>query len=159
MTHLRISGSMGQVVDFEDGFPVVQFARGRWKGSGGECLSSKKQGFPWAQALHVAPGFAGYRRQIQHHLFEGELGHLGKLLGQKGDRHLALLCLSFAICRFWTCLFRSNQVLKTPAAIEGCLGHDYPQDTRLQEMFLTAVAPTIQHWITLEDSQLRISKG
>ena len=83
MTHLRISGSMGQVVDFEDGFPVVQFARGRWKGSGGECLCSKKQGFPWAQALHVTPGFAGYRRQIQHHLFEGELGHLGKLLGQK----------------------------------------------------------------------------
>lgn len=42
-----VNGSMGQVVDFEDGFPVVQFAR-------------------------------GYRRQIQHHLFEGELGHLGK---------------------------------------------------------------------------------
>lgn len=71
---------MGQVVDFEDGFPVVQFARGRWKGNGG----SKKQGFP------VGPkpcmwrlSFAGYRRQIQHHLFEGELGHLGKLLGFK----------------------------------------------------------------------------
>ena len=82
------------------------------------------------QALHVVPGFAGYRRQIQHHLFEGELGHLGKLLGFKRWQAFG----TFAICGFWTHLLGSNQVLKAPAAIESCLGHDYPQDTRLQEM-------------------------
>lgn len=84
---------MGQVVDFEDGFPVVQFARGRWKGNGG----SKKQGFPvgpkpcmWCPALQDI----GDRSSIIY--LKENWGTLESYLDLKGDRLLALLRLSFA---------------------------------------------------------------
>ena len=84
---------MGQVVDFEDGFPVVQFARGRWKGNGG----SKKQGFPvgpkpcmWRPASQDI----GDRSSIIY--LKENWGTLESSLDLKGDRLLAHLRLSFA---------------------------------------------------------------